>query len=258
MNCNRCQAPLPEGMHQCLVCRQWTFHQIVDDEEATVPLSEVMSATKVRLSIGPWDPLFGGGIVSTSVTLIGGSPGAGKSTLMLQIGKEIVHKSKNTVLYISAEEEPGQLKSRADRLKIDEQERILLCDMLGNSDTEYMQNVIMGMKPKPSLVILDSLQGLIGSGPSHDNESIGVCNALKSIAAEYEIPAIIIDHITKADLFAGRMTLQHTVDCLIQFYVEDEASGLRTIETIKNRHGATPVKRQLRMQESGLVLSKGG
>lgn len=255
IQCKHCQASLSPEQARCRRCGTWTFTPPKPEIESRrfAKLSEISSSEVDRFKTGPWDKCFGGGIVKTSITLIGGSPGAGKSTLMLQMIDALVNEcGVECIVYIAAEEEPGQIKSRADRLGLSEQTQdcIVMVDAreFDGDLTEMLDEV------NPGFIILDSLPGLVGE---NDAAAIETLNTLKAYSSANEAPAIVIDHVTKDDSFAGRMTLQHAVDTLITFYPEEDAkpTSARVLYTKKNRHGMAFVEVKLYMNENGLAES---
>src|SRR6185436_5540104 len=131
MNCVRCTAPMKQGAAQCKECGKW--HTGGETTQQVCRLVDLVASDVERIVTGPWDSVWGGGIAQTSITLLGGEPGAGKSTLVTEIAAAVPG-----TLYISAEEEPGQIKGRADRLEIDkeEQEAIYIAPAFGGIDLE--------------------------------------------------------------------------------------------------------------------------
>ena len=216
--------------------------------DATLLLSEVPETELERIQTGPWDHCFGGGLARTSVNLIGGAPGAGKSTLSLQISDKIAGKlvpeqgRAVEILYIGAEESAAEIKARAVRLNLENLARIRLLPM---GAIQNISDVMLSRRPRA--VILDSLPGFV----SDPEEAVEMCTRLKGYAVELNAPMIVIDHITKADDFAGLMTLQHAVDGLFTLYPDD--SGLRTFSTVKNRFGPAQVEVFFLMTPTGLV-----
>ena len=207
-------------------------------------LSEVSVEKSERLQTGPWDLCFGGGLVSESVVLIGGAPGAGKSTLMLQIAEEA-----GSVLYLAAEEAPEQIKERADRLGISGEAIHIWPTLGGETVIEAILDGLETYEIEPDLIIADSLPGMAGDNHALQSE---ICISLKNYAIENKCPALIIDHITKELEFAGRIALQHLVDATISFY-PDEKTGKRVLKPVKNRHGAVGTSSVFDMRETGLV-----
>jgi len=194
---------------------------------------------------GPWDICFGGGIVTTSVTLIGGEPGAGKSTMSLQLSNEIARITNREIIYVGAEESAEEIKHRAMRLELTHMHLIRVHPMGSNADLGAIL-----LNRKPSAVILDSLPGLV----SDPEMAVELCGRFKDYAVELNCPIIVIDHVTKDNEFAGFKALEHKVDTTIAFNVDD--GGLRYLTTIKNRFGPAHVSVMMKMTEKGLFLGK--
>jgi DNA repair protein RadA/Sms len=155
--------------------------------------------------------------------------------------------SEDCVLYIATEEIPGQLKGRADRLHVPNQDRIEVLSTIGNEvDIEESLMVL-----DPVCVMVDSLPGIVGDD---NKEALRLLKTLKEYAGETECPIIVVDHITKEDAFAGRMNIQHEVDTLITFYPDDDESGKRTMKTIKNRFGPAYIQQRYTMTAKGLKI----
>jgi DNA repair protein RadA/Sms len=247
MKCSNCSTEIPPGRAQCPKCRQYHLNLQSPEEETRaglpkiIPLWEVSSAEEDRLVTGPWDKSLGGGIVRTSTLLLGGPPGAGKSTLMLEIAKRVPGRT----LYLATEEECGQIRGRADRLGCTrtELERIHAVPLEGGSDLDALLELAGNGY---ALAILDSLPGLCGDDQQH---ALNVCVSMKRYATRNGCPGILLDHVTKEDSFAGRMTLQHHVDVLLTFLLDDEE---RVFRAEKNRHGPAFVETRFEMNENGL------
>ena len=251
--CKLCGYKFDKQAMQCPSCRTWNTGAHADDpsQDGTVLLSDASVAALTQLQTGPWDACFGQqivgkktimGIVNTGVTLLGGAPGAGKSTLSLQLAQAIIETTKREILYVEAEEATEELKARAVRLKINCLDRIRVVPM--NSSTE-MSGIITGRKP--SAMIIDSLQGLCGT----DLEAqVEFCKALKDYTVPGKFPAIVVSHVTKEEGFAGLMALQHAVDTTALFTVYDD--GVRELKTVKNRFGPSNVERLFNMTVLGL------
>ena len=246
--CVRCDHRFAKEKSLCPSCYYWNTPTEIAAEE-TILLSQVTGETITRISTGPWDNLFGfspngnSGIVTSSVVLIGGSPGAGKSTFALQFADSIAEARKREVLYIAAEESAKQIRDRADRLQVRNASLLRLVPMGGSEDlTKIFERF------KPSAIIIDSLPALV---PDKD-VAAAFCSGLKEWAVKLEAPIVVIDQVNKELDFAGTMSLQHAVDVLIALF-PDEA-GIRTMYTIKNRFGPTPVSCMLNMTTEGLIL----
>lgn len=244
--CSRCDYRFDASRSQCPSCKQWNVPEgatAAAQGDQTVLLSEVTGDDVARYETGPWDICFGGGIVTTSTTLIGGTPGAGKSTLSLQLADAIARTTKREILYVGTEESAKEIKARADRLRLKNQPLIRVFPMGSNAD---MGAVFLARKP--SAIILDSLPGLT---PDQDM-AVELCKRLKDYAVTLTAPVLIIDHVTKQDDFAGLMSLQHAVDTLLTLYPTHQGEK-RELTTLKNRHGPANISTNLEMTPGGLI-----
>ncbi len=242
--CAYCGSGIPQGKSQCPSCLKW------NDPEASISkhgfigsltLDNVKATDTDRIKTGPWDDAFGGGIVMDSVILIGGEPGAGKSTLALHLCDAIAQKRK--ILYVATEESPGQIKGRAERLEVRNQAniRVLFPGSLSEVEAEIRET-------KPAAIILDSMPGLIGYD---EKQAVVVCEMLKWYAMDFLAPSIVIDHINKEGDLAGLMRLQHSVDVVMTFRPTPEC---RILRAEKNRHGVAYLECRLTMTEKGLAM----
>jgi DNA repair protein RadA/Sms len=213
----------------------------------------VDESTEIRISTGPWDPCWGEhtdkdgkhhiGCVNNSVSLIGGKPGAGKSTLSLQFADNILSKVEGEVLYMAEEEAKETVKSRAVRLGLKNTNRIRIIPMGTKVD---LGAVILDRKPKA--MIYDSLSKICPDPAA----AIEFLARLKEYSVLIGSPSIVIDHVTKDEDFAGFMQLQHEVDMTAMFTVFPDE--VREIKTRKNRNGPSGVSVLLNMTEVGLTL----
>ena len=198
-----------------------------------------------RIQSGPWDKCFGGGIVTTSVTIIGGCPAAGKSTMALQLSNRIAEVTNREIIYVGTEESVQEIKSRAIRLQLTCMHLIRIHPMGSSAD---LGSILTSRKP--SAIILDSLPGLT----SDPEIAVELCKRFKDYAVELNAPVIIIDHVTKGDDFAGLMQLQHAVDTLLSLFPNE--NGMRELATVKNRFGPANISVKLGMAERGLTNSR--
>lgn len=252
MNCILCNSTIPENKLRCTNCGKWNAYSqttlktsnsnIVDQ---TVLLSEVTSAEEDRLDVGVLNRVFGGGLVVSSVTLIGGSPGAGKSTIFLQLFDIIVNSIKQEVMYIAAEESLPEIRMRGNRIKTEYQHLIRMVPAMGGLSD--LGGILLNHKPKA--IIIDSLAGLVGKD---DEAALRTCAIAKEYAIFLKAPVIIAQHVTKADVIAGEMTLQHAVDTTMTFF-PDEESGIRELLVTKNRFGPAFVSIFFEMTAEGLL-----
>jgi DNA repair protein RadA/Sms len=266
--CSACGATSPKWMGRCTSCGEWnTIEEEVviretGPEERTrvwkgsngtvrepqpVALPEVKSGTTKRL-VTPDTELnrvLGGGIVSGSLVLIGGQPGIGKSTLMLQLALQV----KAKILYVSGEESEEQIKMRADRLGNYQSDCYLLTETNSAKILTHAQNLA------PDLIIIDSIQTLssphIDSTPGSVSQVRECAGELQRFAKETNIPVFLIGHITKDGSIAGPKLLEHIVDAVLQFE-GDRNYTYRILRTLKNRFGSTDELGIYEMQANGL------
>ncbi|MBE5997202.1 MAG: DNA repair protein RadA [Lachnospiraceae bacterium] len=255
--CQECGYESGKWMGQCPACHAWnTFVEEKIQPAApgskgaagfgasrriseNVPkkLSEITFSEDERTGtrIGELDRVLGGGIVRGSLVLIGGDPGIGKSTLLLQMCHHLTEMGRK-VLYISGEESLQQIKMRANRLGGNAGELLLLCE----TDLEVIQNEIA--KTKPSLVVIDSIQTMysadVNSAPGSVTQVREATAVLLRIAKSEGIIVFIVGHVTKDGSVAGPRVLEHMVDTVLYFEGENHAS-YRVLRAVKNRFGST-------------------
>jgi len=260
--CTNCGAQFQKWTGRCLECGKWgTIAEGVKDikKEKTntkhpqaklysLKDAEAQTIKRRQTNIQEIDRVLGGGLVPGSLTLLGGEPGIGKSTLSLQIANLL-----SPTLYFSGEESVGQIKLRADRLKISS-------DKLKISNETNVESIITTIiEHLPSLVFIDSIQTTYSSELENEIGSINQIKAcavkLLECAKQKNIPIIIIGHITKDGAVAGPKTLEHLVDTVL--YLEgDEYHNYRILRTIKNRFGSTDEVGIFSMEENGLTEIK--
>lgn len=210
---------------------------------------EVSSENRLKSGFNEFDCVLGGGFVSGMVILLGGEPGTGKSTLMLQVAAKVAHQNKK-ILYVSGEESKEQIKLRSLRLKIDSKNIFLLC----NNNIEQIDKAIS--EYKPDLLIIDSIQSVYSAEIDNYLGSVTQlreCSSyLTKIAKREDIPTIIIGHVTKDGLVAGPKTIEHMVDTVL--YFESEKEGFfKILRTTKNRFGSTNEIGIFEMNTTGLT-----
>ena len=242
--CKECGYESSKWLGQCPGCRQWdTFveepvirkgvsatysHKELKDP---VLLSGVKAEAETRISsnIGELDRVLGGGIVPASLVLVGGDPGIGKSTLLLQMCRELVGQGKK-VLYISGEESKGQIKMRADRLGAFSGELLLLCE----TNLDLIEAVVH--KHKPDIIVIDSIQTMfkedITSAPGSVGQVREATGALMRLAKGTGTTIFIIGHVTKEGMVAGPRVLEHMVDTVLYFEGDNYAS-YRVLRAVK-------------------------
>lgn len=251
-------------MGQCPGCRQWnTFvEETVSksaksesgrcgaEERKPVTLSGIQTEDELRMTSGmkELDRVLGGGIVHGSLVLVGGDPGIGKSTLLLQVCKNLTDQ-KRKVLYISGEESLGQIKMRAKRIGEFGDTLYLLCE----TNLERIKKEIEQMKPE--IVVIDSIQTMyqedVSSAPgsvSQVRESTGM---LMQIAKGMNITIFIVGHVTKEGVVAGPRVLEHMVDTVL-YFEGDRHAVYRILRGVKNRFGSTNEIGVFEMRNEGL------
>jgi DNA repair protein RadA/Sms len=262
--CQSCGNQSPKWLGKCPVCGEWNTYveEVINrDEEKSkergfssksdvkpIALQDISESHTARLSTHDTelDRVLGGGIVQGSLILIGGEPGIGKSTLMLQLAAGLEGK---TILYVSGEESDRQIKMRADRMAVSNKD----CYILTETNTQSIFKHANALEP--DVIIIDSVQTLhsvyIDSTPGSISQIRECTGEIQRFAKESHIPIFLIGHITKDGSIAGPKTLEHIVDTVLQFE-GDRNYTYRILRTIKNRFGSTSEIGIYEMQGSGL------
>jgi DNA repair protein RadA/Sms len=240
--CKLCQAQVPSDKSRCPKCKNWHLpdKNASSDDEETVLLSDAKLAQIERYKTGMLDEVFGGGLARTSVSLVAGPPGAGKTTLFLQLADAIIDITDREAMFIANEQGPEEIKETARRIKIKNMGRIRVVKAMGGLKSDLGGLI---MQYKPGLMILDSLTKLTGDDP---NLGLLVCERLKSYTVELKAPSLIVNQINKDGDHAGIMKLQHAVDATY-FLEKDDSDGERFFCSTKNRFGESPVGVKLLM-----------
>ena len=266
--CRECGYETPKWYGKCPSCNQWNTFELKASAEpaaavSTKKVAVSASGTKgtifgindvnvddeIRFQTGveELDRVLGGGIVKGSLVLLGGDPGIGKSTLLLQICEYLGRELR--ILYVSGEESVRQIKLRADRLRVDSQNLYLMA----NTNVETIANTIVANKP--DIVMVDSIQTMsidkIQSSPGSIMQVRESTNVFLRLAKSEDIPIIIIGHVNKDGAIAGPKVLEHIVDAVLHFEGERNQS-YRILRAVKNRFGSTNEIGVFEMQDSGL------
>lgn len=213
-------------------------------------ISDINVTTEDRLKTGfsELDRVLGGGIVPGSLVLIGGAPGVGKSTLLLQTAHNVAKKYEQ-VLYISGEESERQIKIRADRLKATASSLYILADTNLNSIIEQIKNL------QPDLIIIDSIQTIynpiVDSAPGSIKQVRETTSKLMQVGKKNDLPLFIVGHVTKEGSIAGPKVLEHMVDSVL-YFEGDQNHSYRMLKGIKNRFGSTNEVGIFAMEQEGL------
>jgi DNA repair protein RadA/Sms len=261
--CKECGFEASKWMGQCPGCKQWdTFTEEPVVKKKTVSRTNLVNAVPELLSevtvsedqriltgIEEFDRVLGGGIVIGSLVLVGGDPGIGKSTLLLQMCKELSDKEIK-ILYISGEESLKQIKMRADRLGEFKGELLLLSE----TNLDSIEDTIR--KLMPQIVIIDSIQTMykeeIGAAPGSVSQVRETTGILMHLAKGLGVSIFIVGHVTKEGVVAGPRVLEHMVDTVLYFEGESKAS-YRILRAVKNRFGSTNEIGVFEMRDKGLV-----
>ena len=261
--CQNCGHEETKWLGQCPMCKEWnTFveENISVSKSSTVKLAkeaevvalkniETDSEERIHTQIQELDRVLGGGIVPGSLVLVGGDPGIGKSTLLLQVCQKLC-ESKKQVLYISGEESLKQIKLRANRMGEFKEDLYLLCE----TNLEVIRNIIETRKP--DIVVIDSIQTMysedVSSAPGSISQVRESTNVFMQLAKGLGISIFIVGHVTKEGTVAGPRVLEHMVDTVLYFEGDRHAS-YRILRGVKNRFGSTNEIGVFEMRQNGLV-----
>ena len=266
--CQECGYESVKWMGQCPACKEWnTFVEETVDKKSisssgkvkkeskaaqVLPLSAVKSEKEERIvtGIAEFDRVLGGGIVRGSLVLVGGDPGIGKSTLLLQVCRELSQK-KVPLLYVSGEESLHQIKMRADRVCTTLPDTLYV---MSETNMENVETVFDNIKP--DFLIIDSIQTLyssqLDSAPGSVSQVRMCGNQLMKLGKTRNCAIFIVAHVTKSGDLAGPKTVEHLVDCVLNFSGERDGE-LRILRAYKNRFGTTSEIGAFRMESAGLT-----
>ncbi|MBM6827648.1 DNA repair protein RadA [Mordavella massiliensis] len=266
--CQNCGHEESKWLGQCPACKEWnTFVE----EKVTVPKAGNAAALgpaggaapqpvlltsvdtdddeRIRTGIGELDRVLGGGIVQGSLVLVGGDPGIGKSTLLLQVCQKLSAMGKK-ILYISGEESLKQIKLRADRMGTFSENLYLLCE----TNLELIRSSIE--RQKPDMAVIDSIQTMyneeVSSAPGSVSQVRESTNVLLQLAKGLNIAIFIVGHVTKEGTVAGPRVLEHMVDTVL-YFEGDRHVSYRILRGVKNRFGSTNEIGVFEMRREGLV-----
>ena len=264
--CKECGAESAKWLGQCPACKAWD--SMVEEpvqpkakgmklpapgtvkKAAVEKLSEIKTDTDTRIVTGveEFDRVLGGGIVDSSLVLVGGDPGIGKSTLLLQICRILVGM-KIDVLYISGEESVRQIKMRADRLgKFDGE-----LELLSENSLDNIEEIVIEKRPR--VMVVDSIQTMfredIAASPGSVSQVRETTGSLLRLAKGYGVTIFIVGHVTKEGVVAGPRVLEHMVDTVL-YFEGDNSSDYRVLRAVKNRFGSTNEVGVFEMRQDGL------
>lgn len=264
--CKECGNESPKWIGHCPGCGAWNSYveetvvtgkdsksvakdvDLAHFKSKPIPIKDVVSADERRIDMmcGEFNRVLGGGLVPGSLVLLGGEPGIGKSTLLLQVALNLKDKK---ILYVSGEESQQQIKMRADRIGIKNENCLLLTETDTQEILRHFKDVM------PDIMVIDSVQTL--ESPSVE-ATAGSISQIRETAAEmnkiaktFQVPVFLIGHITKDGAIAGPKILEHIVDTVLQFE-GDRHYGFRILRTVKNRFGSSSELGIFEMNAGGL------
>jgi DNA repair protein RadA/Sms len=264
--CSECGGTQMKWMGKCPDCGEWNTlrefkepkagsraskeRHLAGAERRAVPLNEVPDSLGTRLPLRnrELNRVLGGGIVPGSGVLVGGDPGIGKSTLLLQMAAEVAQHG-GRVLYVSAEESVHQISRRATRLGLDANNLLVLADIVVEQIIEQIVDI------QPSLVIVDSIQAVYAEANTSAAGAVSQVRdsaaMLLRIAKDQNVPVFLVGHVTKEGTIAGPRVLEHMVDVVLQLEGE-RFHAYRLLRSVKNRYGSTNEVGIFEMGESGM------
>ena len=263
--CQNCGAQSPKWIGRCPACGEWNTYveEVIKKEtsressmgefkslkkNAPMPIEKINKGKEERIDTGTAElnRVLGGGLVPGSLVLIGGEPGIGKSTLMLQVALRFQNR---TILYVTGEESDQQIKMRADRIGSGNPDILVLTETNTQNIFKFLEQL------KPDVLVVDSIQTLyterIDSSPGSISQTRECAAELQRYAKLTDTPVILIGHITKDGMLAGPKVLEHMVDTVLQFE-GDRHYEFRILRSVKNRFGSTSELGIFEMTDKGL------
>lgn len=265
--CKECGYESSKWLGQCPGCKEWntfveepskkkiaakTAHRDIQARISSISDITIEDEEKLSTGFDELDRVLGGGIVKGSLILVGGDPGIGKSTLLLQVCRNISAVNKK-VLYISGEESLKQIKLRANRMGEFNSQLLLLCE----TSLDIIENCIKSENPE--VVVIDSIQTMYKEDVAATPGSVGQVrestNVLMQIAKTYGISIFVVGHVTKEGVVAGPRVLEHMVDTVL-YFEGDRHAAYRILRGVKNRFGSTNEIGVFEMVQNGLMEVK--
>lgn len=265
--CQSCGYSSPKWLGRCPECDEWAamVEETVEStdnkgtkksvavqvDSVASPITEVNAEKTDRVSCGiaELDRTLGGGVVPGSVVLLGGDPGIGKSTILMQAASNLA-KNAGRVLYVSGEESPHQIKLRADRIGPAHKEYYVVSETSVEAVANHIENVA------PNFVVIDSIQTMHSAELSSTAGTVGqirrCAGELAKIAKSKNIPVFLVGHVTKEGAIAGPKVLEHMVDTVL-YFEGDRDHSYRVLRAVKNRFGSTDELGIFEMREDGLA-----
>ena len=262
--CQNCGFQAPKWLGRCPDCNQWNTlieerieeaahsrEEIswgTDEDPSPIPEIAIAEEDRVLSGIGEFDRVLGGGLVKGSVVLIGGDPGIGKSTLLLQAFDALAQRGL-TCLYVSGEESQKQIKMRGERIGITSPNLLIL------SETSLERIIDLVKKIQPAILVIDSIQTIFTSSLPSAPGSVGqvreTSGSIIFLAKKTGLSTFLIGHVTKDGSIAGPRVLEHMVDTVL-YFEGDRGHSFRILRAVKNRFGSTNEIGVFEMKEAGL------
>ena len=262
--CQECGYESSKWMGQCPACKEWNtlVEEVVSSKKGARSVNrqeikakvtklkdiETTKEERIRTKIGELDRVLGGGIVSGSMILVGGDPGIGKSTLLLQVCKHLADDGRK-ILYVSGEESLQQIKIRAERIGKFTDSLSLLCE----TNLDIIGEIVK--REMPEIVVIDSIQTMynenVASAPGSVSQVRESTGTLMQMAKGLGIAFFIIGHVTKEGVVAGPRVLEHMVDTVL-YFEGDRHAAYRILRGVKNRFGSTNEIGVFEMRSAGL------
>ena len=265
--CGECGYESTKWMGQCPACKQWntfTEEKVVthhggarasvksDNKPRLLSEIDTTSEERIHININELDRVLGGGIVPGSLVLVGGDPGIGKSTLLLQVCKNL-SDSGHDVLYVSGEESLAQIKMRSKRIG----DTFAKLSIFAETNLSQIETTIRSSKPE--VVVIDSIQTMfsedISSAPGSVSQVREATNIFLQLAKGMNISIFIVGHVTKEGTVAGPRVLEHMVDTVL-YFEGDRFASYRVLRAVKNRFGSTNEIGVFEMRSEGLIEVK--
>lgn len=258
--CQKCGCQAPKWLGKCPDCGSWnsmaeetvtnTKQSAATSTSKPIPICDVPAQSETRISCGiiELDRVLGGGIVPGSLVLIGGDPGIGKSTLLLQAMHNLAEKV-GTVLYVSGEESASQTRLRGERLGVSHKRLLILAENSLEAIISHVATI------KPQVLVVDSIQTVwtsaLESAPGSVSQVRESAGKLMVLAKGHNIPAFLVGHVTKDGAIAGPRVLEHMVDTVL-YFEGDGSHPFRILRAVKNRFGSTNEIGVFEMKQEGL------
>jgi len=250
--CRACSFPMESGKSQCTSCGHWTLVAPRQEQELFTLADEDDEEIAKICPDTWWGELLSGGLPNSASILMGGDPGAGKSTILLQMALACIKATKKGVLYLAVEERGQEIRPRAKRVGFKHRhlERVVLLRPDNLEGDENLECLEQFSHDEICFAVVDSLSALSGR---NEEESARLCQLVHGWCKDTNIPCVLVDHVTKSNDFAGLRALEHFVDITV-YLSTHKGQPRRTWTTEKNRFGIGQMVGEVCMTEAGIVV----